>query len=227
MKSIFTQGGFIFLYVIVISAWVNGCFHSFKKHKDDPEWLQRSPLVVYRGVEYFWHDDFAGVDWEQRIKSDASTVLNLIDLSAETQNIDDTKMQIEKFSQKIGAYPKDKKERLKIAGSRYIKYVEYMTDDMSSYIDSVMVGADLKPEKWDKHPQYFEDSLNKDFDIPDIGTKKILDSVAIMMRIHWGFGEIDKVRDYYYNMKKNGPSLLTSFKDAYYRIFREKYENNN
>lgn len=224
MKSTFTQGGIILLYVVVISAWINGCFHSFKKHKDDPEWLQRSPLVVYRGIEYFWHDDFADVNWEQRIKSDASTVLNLIDLSAETQNIDDTKMQIEKFSQKISAYPNDKKERLKTAGRRYIKYVEYMAGDMGMYIDSVMVGADLNPEKWDKHPRYFEDSLKEAFAITDIGTKKILDSVAVMMRIHWGLGEVDKVREYYYNMKKNGPVLLISFKDGYYRIFGEKYE---
>ena len=222
MKSLLTNGGAILFYTIVLAVWVNGCLHSFKKHNDDPEWLQRSPLVIYRGAEYFWHDDFAGVDWDKRIKSDASTVLNLIDMSAETQNIDDTKMQIEKFSQRINSYPTDKKERLKIAGRRYIKYIEYMADDMGTYIDSVMVGADLKPEKWDKHPRYFEDSLMQEFDITDIGTKKILDSVAVMMRINWGFGEVDKVREYYYNMKKNGPILLTSFKDGYYRIFNER-----
>lgn len=222
MKSILTNGVVYLFYTIVLAAWVNGCFHSFKKHENDPEWLQRSPLVIYRGVEYLWHDDFADVDWNERIKNDAATVLKLIDLSAESENIDDTKMQIEKFSKKISTYPKDKIEKLKIAGRRYIKYIDLMATDMTIYIDSVMVGADLKPEQWDKHPRYFEDSLKQEFDITDIGVKKILDSVAIAMRLHWGFGEVDNVREYSYNMKKNWTALLTSFKDGYYRIFKER-----
>ena len=62
MKSLFANAGFIVFYIVVLGTWINGCFHSFKKHKDDPRWLQESPLVIYRGVEYFWHDDFEGVN---------------------------------------------------------------------------------------------------------------------------------------------------------------------
>lgn len=222
MKSTLTNSVVILFYVLLTSAWINGCFHSFKKHRDDPQWLQQTPLVMYRGVEYFWHDDFADVDWNERIKNDAATVIALIDQSSQSQNIDDTKMQIENFSKKISAYPRDKIERLKIAGIRFIKYLEYMASDMTIYIDSVMVGADLKPEQWDKHPRYFDDSLKQEFDISDNESKKIIDSVAIQIRIHWGFGEVDKVKDYYYNMKKNGPTIISSYKEGYYRIFKER-----
>lgn len=222
MKSILTQGGFIFFYIIVLGAWINGCVHSFKKHNDDPEWLQRSPIVIYRGIEYFWHDDFVDVDWNQRIKNDAGTVCYLIELSAETNDVDGVKMQIEEFSKKIKDYPKDKKDSLKFAGSSFITYINYMATDMGIYLDSVIGGAEVEPSKWDKHTAYFEENLKQKFDLPTREDKKILDSMAIAMRLNWGFGEVDKVREYHIQIKKRGPVLVSTFKDAYYRIFNER-----
>jgi len=221
MKQRFSGVGALVAVFLFWGLWINGCIHSNSKHKDDSWAMSQSPLAIYRGAEFFWHDDFADVDWSKRLKNDVETVCYFIEMSAENVKVDEMKMEVENFSKKISKYPKDKIFVLKNAGRKFINYFDYMASDMALYVDSLIAGADVNPSKWDMHPKYFEDSLQKEFDLKSRVDKGVLDSMAISMRINWGFGGNDKVKEFSNYLKKQTPSILETYKDAYYRIFNE------
>ena len=61
-----------------------GIYHAFKKHDigDGLIAVFIPPYAWYRSLEIWWHDDFAAVDWDQRVKSDARVLIALLNASA-------------------------------------------------------------------------------------------------------------------------------------------------
>ena len=148
------------MYILVGGLLLNGCVHSCKKHKDDPSWLQDTPAVMYRGVEYFWHDDFAGVDWNERLESDVRTAIILMDNFSSKEKADENAKQIEEFSKKIQAYPKDKFRYIKNASATYIRFTKTTTDDVTSYIEALKNNTTLVSGKgWNENARPYADSI--------------------------------------------------------------------
>lgn len=131
-KSEIAQGIGLFLLIGLI---INGCVHSCKKHKDDPEWLQNTPIAVYRGVEFFWHDDFAGVDWKERVSEDINTSIRLFTGVTQTYDLVNTKQQIEDFSKQLLKYPTVRRKEIAHAVRMFLQFGDLWTKDVIAHLE--------------------------------------------------------------------------------------------
>lgn len=176
LSTVFT---FIFC-ILFLGLLVNGCFHSSTKHKDDPFWIQQSPLAIYRGVEYFWHDDYAGVNWKEKIDDDAETAIELIMSSNSGQNIDETKTQMRNLSEKISKYPKDKRQEIEKIVRRYLSFIFKITDDFTSYVNNFPIDSTFRMSS---STQKIIDSLKSENHITGLETmKQIFDSLSVNIK---------------------------------------------
>ncbi|MFH2108155.1 MAG: hypothetical protein ABII93_05740 [Chrysiogenia bacterium] len=108
---------------ILIGLFILGEYHSCTKHKDDSDLITYSPLVLYRGVEFFWHNDFAGVNWDEKLKDDGRYCIYLFHGSIdESVNPQELSKNSETFKKNINKYPKDKLDVLKSFSRLYFKY---------------------------------------------------------------------------------------------------------
>jgi hypothetical protein len=212
------------LWVIIIGLWINGCMHSQKKHNNDPTWLQITPAAIYRGIEYYWHDDFKGVDWKLRIENDAETLCSLLELSTEKYSIDETKMQIENFSKKINSYPKDKIDTLNKASKMFIRYYKASTADLLNVLDSILVGNEVGfDNKWDIFSSPIRDSLSKQFNLSFIKSdKQSFDSIVIDFKMKQSFGEIEKLREIKKNVLQSVPFIFNQLENSDKQIFKKE-----
>ena len=133
MKDTLTSLLLGLLYIIGIGDYGIGVVHSFNKHGigDGIIGMVAFPWAMYRGVEYWWHDDYADVDWDKRLKTD---MLNSVYFINEGNNSEANQFQlnedIEKFSSKIKDYPSEKKQFLIDGTRKYIQYSQSMAKDM-------------------------------------------------------------------------------------------------
>lgn len=213
-KSEILQG---IAYVSIMALCLNGCVHSCKKHKDDKEWFQWSPLVAYRGAEYFWHDDFAGVDWDKRIKDDGATAIELL-MKSNSETTVDLREQADYFSDKISKYPRDKFEKIKIAGQSIFRINTLVKRDVGDFIENYQEGDRFKLSK---------------------GTKNLLDSLGSYYDVK-GSSDMSNKLEETFNAYNFNDSLLTEMrknynegnlfeeatvKSYYKRIFKEDYND--
>jgi|GEM_PF-5217153 len=125
------------LLLIFIPLYVLGTYHSCTKHKDDSDLLRYTPMAIYRGIEFFWHDDFAGVNWEERLRDDALVCFNtLTKCYSENLDLDDFNTKVSEFSKRISKYPEEKKEPLKHVSQSYIKYANSFRKDIEKAIQA-------------------------------------------------------------------------------------------
>jgi hypothetical protein len=209
-------------YVSIFSLTINGCVHSCNKHKDDPQWLSNTPLAIYRGAEYFWHDDFGDVDWRERIENDGATILDYMNMVNVGKRVDEIKMEIEEFSKRIRTYPSSKQDTLKRIAKLYIDYSQLAVSELSNYCDSVYNGVDIPPSNWSTTAKKYADSLSYYHIPPSLTGLKELDSVAIVIRLKAGFGEMSDVKKGAETLKNRLPSLTAELHDTYYRLFRQR-----
>jgi hypothetical protein len=113
MKSLM-ENVFVLLVVIVM-FWVEfgGIYHAHTKHNEGLLAIFPPPLVWYRSVGFFWHDDFSGVGWDKKHENDLfACAYFLTKFNIEDANIPKLNFDVEEFSAKIAAYPQDKQEFL-------------------------------------------------------------------------------------------------------------------
>lgn len=127
---------------------VFGLYHTFTKHKDEIIIaLVLPPFAWYRAVEFWWHDDFAGVDWEKRLEYDSKTCVGIVNAVIRQRQGEELETSpilgqtIDEFSQQVGTYPKEKREYLKNLTKNYILYSESMMLDFQKCFSEM---ADLK-----------------------------------------------------------------------------------
>lgn len=116
--------------IIIIGLYILGMYHSCSKH-DEPDMLRYSPFSLYRGIEFFWHNDFAGVNWDERLKENGkASVFFLYTSLKESTNPHELNKNIEVFSKDIKNYPKDKLDLLKTVSKTYIGYEKTFGEDL-------------------------------------------------------------------------------------------------
>lgn len=221
-RSEIAQGIGLFLLVGLI---INGCVHSCKKHKDDPEWLQNTPIVAYRGVEYFWHDDFAGVDWNERLKADARSAFILMDAYTSNEKVDEITSEIESFSKKINKYPTEKLHYIQEAANTYLRFYSVFFTVSKNYCDSIISGNYLSvPGKWNKEIKPFHDSLVNVYEYDELKSQmETGDSVLTMLALKAGFAEYDEVKEIRKNMEGSSKHIGSRFRKAYKMIFKKDF----
>jgi len=137
MKKIFenllTGLGYTVLSGLILWGYGGGMYHAFEKHGigDGVVSVFVPPWTFYRSIEFFWHDDFADVDWEVRLSNDLENCIYLLNYStSEDVNTIELNNYSEKFSLEIKKYPKDKFEHLKFGTKVYIKYDSSIAVDL-------------------------------------------------------------------------------------------------
>ena len=121
---------------------VFGLYHAFHKHKASDGIFASvlPPWAWYRAVELWWHNDFAGVDWNKRLEYDAQTCIGIIDTVRSLQQGEsirhsgDIGKTIDELSKRIAEYPKDKREYLKTVCKNYIFYNESVLLDLLDFV---------------------------------------------------------------------------------------------
>ncbi|MBC8484578.1 MAG: hypothetical protein H8D45_00875 [Bacteroidetes bacterium] len=119
--------------------WIEfgGLYHSFKKHSLAEGVIATfiPPVAWYRSVEFFWHDDFANINWDIKLSDDINTCVYFLNeyISPEA-NIYSLNIDIDNFSKQIMSYPEVKRLDLKQAVEIYIEYVPSAFDD---FVNSV------------------------------------------------------------------------------------------
>ncbi len=133
MRRIISSILTILLYVSLFADYGLGVVHSFKKHGvvDGIIATTLFPWALYRGIEFWWHDDYADVNWDKRLTNDVQTCIYFIS-SANDDNVDKYQINenIEKFSDKIKDYPKEYKQFLRDATKKYILYSNSISIDL-------------------------------------------------------------------------------------------------
>lgn len=164
------------------------------------------------------------VNWKQRIENDASTIVDLMNLANSTTDIDDIKMQMERFSNKISEYPSDKQDTLKKIAKMYIRYSQSVLSDFGDYCTALLADDRSRALNWSATAKPIADS----FLIYNISNQMIglsqLDSIAAGLMTKASFGEKDQVESTRDNIIARITPLTGELKDTYYRIFREKYD---
>lgn len=117
-------------YVFCAYAEFGGIYHAWKKHNDAVLALFIPPLAWYRAGEAFWHNDFAGVNWEIKLKEDAKACIYFLKASSEqSTNPHEFNKGIEMFSKEINIYPKDKLEILKTLSKLFSEFYSTIYED--------------------------------------------------------------------------------------------------
>lgn len=171
MKSSITEIGSGLFGIAIAFFYVAGCIHSSKKHKDDGDILMYTPFSVYRGIEMFWHNDYAGVDWKEKVTDDVGTAIQLMSSTMGSSKIDDVKSQINEFADKISKYPPQRKKEVKEGVVKFYRFLDSWTNDFTNYIDTFKADTHFKMG-FETSTLY--DSLNVFYNVPGLNIYQTL-----------------------------------------------------
>jgi hypothetical protein len=145
MKEIMSSILTVLLYISLFADYGLGVVHSFKKHgvADGIIGTALFPWAMYRGIEFWWHDDYANVNWDKRLTNDVQTCIYFIS-SSNDENADKYQINenLEKFSDKIKNYPEDKKRFLHDATKNYILFSNSITKDIFNSLSKYKTTGD-------------------------------------------------------------------------------------
>ena len=133
-------------YVVAIAGTPYGIYHAFDRHDNAQGFISVfiPPFAWYMAVEAIgWHDDFAGVDWSQRIQNDARTAILLLSAASENDAIraDKVAAAVEEFSEKLAQYPIDKRAKVKSVVDSFLAYEEALSNDLAVEFDRELSGT--------------------------------------------------------------------------------------
>lgn len=118
----------IWLPFLIVALYILGTIHSHYKHAED----SHNPfLMIYRGVEFFWHNNIDEADSVEQLKSDTQSLFDLlINAITHERNSNEQEKELDEFRNKIKVYPKDKILFLKRAGAFYVAYNSSLDSDL-------------------------------------------------------------------------------------------------
>ena len=179
-KTSITEIGGTILGICIAFLYAAGCIHSDKKHPNDGDILRYTPFSIYRGVEMFWHDDFKGVNWKEKISDDINTSIKLLSAVTQTYDLVNTKQQIEDFTKQLSKYPNDKRKEIANTVRRFLNFGDLWTKDMILHLERADSAINFKfslqsQQAYDSLMNYYYIAEMKDFkNLADSITKEIL-----------------------------------------------------
>ena len=126
------------LLISILADYCIGVVHSFKKHGKNDAILGMVvfPWAMYRGLEFWWHDDFLDVDWDSRLSTDMQTCVYFVaKANDKTANRFKLNQDLEDFSRKINSYPTDKRQFLIEGTRKYIRYSQSILNDILNCVE--------------------------------------------------------------------------------------------
>ena len=222
--------GFISIFFVTLMylafgyGEIMGIYHSATKHNDLWMSITLPPWAWYRSVEFWWHDDFADVNWDERLKNDAATIMYLIQGSEDIKKYNE---DMEEFSTKIKHYPYEKLNVLKNIAIEYEDYMlscnedlqrmfkQYYINGKTDYILSAKTDS-LEEDLFAKTPY----DLNRIRSQWEVGRKQLIDKI----KENADYVNPEKTDSYFMDDRKIKKRM---FAENYKRIFQEEYNFNN
>jgi hypothetical protein len=134
----------VLIYFAVVASYFTGIVHTFKKHNKIEALVSIGafPWAIYRGIEYWWHDDFADVNWKERISSDALQGIALIQTCAQQDaNTYQLAKDLNEFASRVNKYPADRLKELKEKLKHYISYEISVSTDILNAVKGAESGG--------------------------------------------------------------------------------------
>ena len=206
----------IILQFSIVFFWVTGSIHSCNKHKDEGNIVRYSPFALYRGAEMFWHEDYAGVDWNEKINDDINTSIRLLTAITLTYDILNTKEQISKFSEQLSKYPSDKRKQIANAVRRFLNFGNLWTRDLVSFLDKNESNSAFD---FSSKTKVEYDSLKNFYHIEEVSEwESIIDSLIIEIKMY------PENRQLYLNRLK-GHDIKDNkiYSNYFYKLFNENF----
>lgn len=111
---------------LVVLVWLQfgGIYHSATKHSSSDLVLTIliPPYSWYRSIEFFWHDDFAGIDWDKRLENDFKVAVEISKNTCNDINHLSTNNNKIYLHKRIKSYPSLQKSKIELAVLSYMKY---------------------------------------------------------------------------------------------------------
>lgn len=140
LRSLWVFLGGILLVLLIILIGVTyfiGTYHSLDKHKDSDKFTDSEFIILYRGIEYWWHDDYKDINWDDRLQTDmvAISFIMVQTTSNEPRIIEGSGKAVENLSKRIKKYPQTRREFLINGTKKIIKFSNSINDDFLSCIN--------------------------------------------------------------------------------------------
>ena len=214
-------------YILFFGFTIFGFWHVSKKHSAHEmnvcEWA--FPVATYHGLEFFWHDDFAGVDWKGRNERDFKMITYFyIRYKGDSAKYQLTK-DIEEFSNDINKYPADKLNYLKSGAKEYILMTSQLEIDITKYCQNYFQGdtsAFIYSDLTNTHLLNLKKSYYFDEEISSFGLNKTLHD-RLRTSNDAPFTN-DEKETFMKRMEANYDDGLFYYKKAYKDIFKVEYK---
>lgn len=229
MKEIITSILTFVLYISLFADYGLGIYHSFKKHgvADGLTGAVIFPWAMYRGVEYWWHDDYGNVNWDKRLTNDMQTCVYFIalvnDKTADKYQINEN---LEKFSEKIKDYPADKRQYLLDGTKKYIQYSNSLTSDFLASLNDYKKNGKFNLTTSEATKRLETDlsnfKLKEDIAVSKKGIEELNKQMQDNLPSDTAFIDYDKIKDMETSMNLAMELQQKEFKRIFKSLFNEE-----
>ena len=229
MKDIITSILTFVLQISFIADYGLGIYHSFKKHgvADGLIGTVIFPWAMYRGVEFWWHDDYGKVNWDKRLTNDMQTCVYFIalvnDKTADKYQINEN---LEKFSEKIKDYPADKRQYLLDGTKKYIQYSNSLTNDFLASLNDYKKNGNFNLTTSDATKKLENDlsnfKLKEDIAVSKKGIEELNKQMQDNLPSDTSYIDYDKIRDMETSMNLAMELQQKEFKRIFKSLFNEE-----
>ena len=217
-------------YIVVVLLYALGIYHSATKHNTGDVALSvvAFPFGIYRGAEFFWHDDFKDVNWDQRLKGDLQVSYDILSHSLDT-DIDVMKFNeyIEKFSSKVNKYPEAKRKELINSARLVCDFYKSSSNDMVEYI--IDLKSDSSKITWSDKTKLLGNSL-RDKGLDSEVTNYLLALNRLNKKIAMSELDNEKIKNRNQDIrllyKDYKTMYISSLNDLFKKMFNQNLETN-
>lgn len=216
-------------YLSLFADYGIGVVHSFKKHgiADGLIGSVIFPWAMYRGVEFWWHDDYGNVNWEKRLTNDMQTCVYFValvnDKTADKYQINEN---LEKFSEKIKDYPADKRQYLLDGTRKYILYSNSLSSDFLTSLNDYKTNGNFNwttsatTQKLETELANFK--LKEDIDVSKKGIEELSKQMQNNLPSDTASIDYDKIKDIETTINRSIELQQKEFRRIFKSLFNEE-----
>jgi len=226
MKDIISSILTFVIYISLIGDYGLGLYHSFNKHGVGDGILGAIvfPFAMYRGIEFWWHDDYGNVNWDKRLTSDLQTCVYFItsvgDKTSDKYKINEN---LEKFSEKIKKYPADKRQYLLDGTKKYILYYNSLGNDFWTTLNEYKKNGNFNLTTSDATKKLVNDlsnfNLKEEIAVSKNGIEEVNKQMQNNLPSDTSSIDYDKIKDMETSMKL----VMELEQKEYKRIFKSLF----
>lgn len=217
------------IFIICIGDYGIGVVHSFKKHgvADGLIGVVAFPWAMYRGIEFWWHDDHADVNWDKRLPNDMQTCIYfLLQTSNEDVNILELNEDLERFAAQVNKYPADKKQFLMDGTRKYIEYGNSVQNDFVASLNEYLVGGNFEWITSQQTAQLENDfktfKLEEDIELIKKGFDEVKKEIIKSLTVDSAEIDDDSIKDFEARMNLLMEIQQKAFRRIFTNIFDEE-----